>query len=259
MANNGSVKAIRSALTLTGGGASSSLLVNDSLATTQDKVTVTPTQVGSAVGDLLFGTGGSLTYGSFGSLTLDLSKGFDDVVILTPSADTAFTVNGSLAAFQAGHGAFLNLDLTGVTNPVNNPSAPGAGQWTFGNRQAVTFTNIASPIQDVTAQLSLTFGSFVLDPVTNHFKQAVTLFNTSSQPTVGPVSLVLDGLTAGVKLVNATGTTLQQTPAGSPFVDVALGDNVLGAGEAFVVVLEFDSPTAAIAYTARVLAGSGSR
>jgi hypothetical protein len=147
---NGSVKNVRSQLTLHGSGPNDSLLVDDSQATALDNVTVTPTQVGAAATDQFFGgsgaSRGSLTYGGLSALTLDLSHAAGDSVQLTPSATTAFTINGDSSEFQTGHGAVLNLDLTGVINALLTPTGPGAGKWTFGNsnRQPVTFTNMAA-------------------------------------------------------------------------------------------------------------------
>jgi hypothetical protein len=143
---NGSVKNIRSQLTLHGSGPNNTLLVDDSQATTQDKVTVTPTQVGAAAADQFFAAGGSLTYGGMASLTLNLSHAADDTVQLTPSAATAFVVNGDPAEFLAGHGAGLNVDLTGVLDALLTPGGPGAGKLTFtkGSHQPVTFKNMGA-------------------------------------------------------------------------------------------------------------------
>jgi hypothetical protein len=139
---NGSVKDIRSKVTLNGGSPTDTLLIDDSQATTRDKVTVTQTTVGAGKKDQFFGSGGSLTYGVMSSLTLNLSHAADDTVHLTPSAQTAFSINGDPAEFQAGHGAVLDLDLSGATNALDTPSGPGAGKWTFGNRLPVTFQYI---------------------------------------------------------------------------------------------------------------------
>jgi hypothetical protein len=111
--------------------------VDDSWATTQDKVTVTGTQVGAAATDQFFGAGGSLTYGSMASLTLNLSKAADDAVQLTPSAVTAFFINANSS------GAELDVGLTGATNAQETNSA-GTGKFTFGNRQAVNFKNMGT-------------------------------------------------------------------------------------------------------------------
>jgi hypothetical protein len=149
---NGSVKNIRSQLTLIGSspdarfgnGPTDTLLVDDSQATTTDKVTVTGTQVGAAT-DQFFG-GGSVTYGNMSSLTLNLSKAADDSVQLTPSSATAFFINGDPTEFQAGHGVALNVDLTGIADALLTSSGPGAGTWTFtkGSHQPVAFKNVGA-------------------------------------------------------------------------------------------------------------------
>jgi hypothetical protein len=246
-------------LTLIGVGPGSGVLVDDSASTTVDRVTVNATHVGAAAADQFFGPGGSLTYANLGSVAVNLSNAFDGVVSLAPAGSTAFTLTGSRSAFQAGHGAALNVDLTGVTNPVNTPSMPGSGRWTFGNRQAVGYANFAAPVRDVTAQLAISPGNVVFDPATKHYRQTVKLRNSGAGALVGPLSLALDRLAAGVKLVNRTGVTVKQGAPGSPYVDVALTNNVLDAGLSVSVVLEFDSPTAVIQYQARALAGTGPR
>jgi hypothetical protein len=257
--NAGSVKGIRGVLTLTGVGAASSGSVDDSASTTKDQVTMDATSVGAAAADQFFGAGGSLRYSNLGSLAVVLSNAFDDIVKLAPAANTAFVVTGSPSAFQAGHGALLNVDTTGTTGTVNTPSTAGSGQWTFGNRQAVSYANFAVPVHNVTAQLAVSLGSIVFDPVTRNYRQTVTLRNTGGSAMAGPLSLVLDGLTAGVRLVNRTGVTSRQGLAGSSYVDVALTNNLLNVGMSVTVVLEFDSSSVLISYQARVLAGTGAR
>jgi hypothetical protein len=142
---NGTVKNIRSQLTLTGSGTSSTVLVDDSQATALDNVTVTPTQVLSAdAKNPFFATGGSLTYGGMSALTLTLSHSAGDKVLLTPSATTAFFINGDPSEFQAGLGAELDLALAGVTDAVLTSTGRGAGNCTFRNNshKAVTFSNM---------------------------------------------------------------------------------------------------------------------
>jgi hypothetical protein len=141
---SGSVKNIRSQLTINGGGPKDTLLIDDSQSTSQDKVTITPTQVGSAATDQFFGAGGSLTYGNTPTLTLKLSHAADDTVALTPSAVTAFFLDGDPSEYAAGHGALLDIDLTGVVNELLTATGPGAGVVSFGNRQSITFGNLKS-------------------------------------------------------------------------------------------------------------------
>jgi Ca2+-binding RTX toxin-like protein len=143
----GSVQRIRSVVTLRGGGSDNRLALHNANATTRDLVSVTPATVGAQPGDQFFGPGGSLAYSGISTLTLDLSQAADNAVRLTPSATTTFTIHGHADPFQAGHGATLSLDLTGVTGAVNVASAtPGSGQWTFDQRQPVHYTYIASQV-----------------------------------------------------------------------------------------------------------------
>ena len=96
-------------------------------------------------------------------------------------------------------------------------------------------------------------------PRTNTIVQSVTITNTSAATITGPLSLALDGLTAGVTLANAAGTTttLSGGAAGSPYLNVP-GDLAVGASVS--VSLRFTDPSLVlIQYTARVLAGPGSR
>ena len=107
-------------------------------------VTVTPTQVGMAALDKFFASGGGLAYSNLPLLTLDLSSAYDDVVNLTRSPTTGFGVFDSLAAYQAGHGARLNLNLAVVINPVNASTGHGTGQWTFANRLPVAYGHLGT-------------------------------------------------------------------------------------------------------------------
>ena len=98
---------------------------------------------------------------------------------------------------------------------------------------------------------------FRLDHTSGLFFQTVTLVNTGPA-IVGPVALVLDGLSANASLTSLDGTTSFTSPTDDPFVVV---DPVgLDAGASETITLEFSDPTnQAITYTARVLAGSGAR
>jgi hypothetical protein len=140
----GLVKAIRSTVSLTGAGLDNALTVDDSQSTSRDQLTIANGKIGAVATDAFFGAGGSLSFSGLSAVALKLSNANDDAVQLMPDPMTPFTLNGSLAAYQAGHGARLTLNRTGVTTPMNQVTAPGSGRWTFGNRQPVSYTNFAA-------------------------------------------------------------------------------------------------------------------
>ena len=94
---------------------------------------------------------------------------------------------------------------------------------------------------------------------TGHFTQSITITNTSNAAILGPISLVLDGLSPGVRLVNASGTTTLPKLSGRPYVNVG-NTQPLKAKQSITILLEFDDPSQKpIAYTPVVLAGDGPR
>jgi CSLREA domain-containing protein len=111
---------------------------------------------------------------------------------------------------------------------------------------------------DVSASVTVTRLGFVLNPVTGRFAQTVTITNTSASTITGPVSLVLDSLSADATLFNATGTTDSlELPAGSPYLNANVN---LAPGQNTSFALQFTDPThGAITYNPRVLAGPGTR
>ena len=82
--------------------------------------------------------------------------------------------------------------------------------------------------------------------------------NSSGRSLSGPISLVFDGLPAGVTVSGMTNVTLNQLPAGSPYIDVLAADFAPGA--LLTLNLRFDDPfNSVIRYVPRVLGGSGTR
>lgn len=116
---------------------------------------------------------------------------------------------------------------------------------------------IATPV-DVSFQVRVTRGGFRFNRASGRFVQSVTLTNTGKSPITGPISLVLDSLSANAALYNQTGVTRATIPAGRSYLVVQSGD--LAAGASASTLLEFTDPTlAAITYTTRVLVGPGTR
>jgi len=106
---------------------------------------------------------------------------------------------------------------------------------------------------DVSSQIIVTRSGFRFNHATNSFMQTVTVTNNGLP--LSNVSLVLDGLSPSVTLLNPGGTTQCAAPLGSPWIAAA---GTIGAGQSTSLTLSFSDPTnAAISYTTRVLAGNG--
>jgi aryl-phospho-beta-D-glucosidase BglC (GH1 family) len=84
-------------------------------------------------------------------------------------------------------------------------------------------------------------------------KQKVRVRNIGSQPAVGPIYLVLDGLSLNTTLVNAAGLTVNVVPAGDPYILVTTGN--LESGQKAKVTLDFTAtnPQGDITYTPNVM------
>ena len=116
--------------------------------------------------------------------------------------------------------------------------------------QACGYNLVPAVLSDVTAQTTGTTFGPVYNRATKLFNQRVTVTLTGGQPFLGPVSLVLTGLTPGVTLVNASGTT-----SGSPYMTLSPNDIV--AGSVLTMNLQFKNPSnAVIGYTPNVMAGA---
>ena len=113
----------------------------------------------------------------------------------------------------------------------------------------------------VTSQLHITRTPIVFNPTTQLFEQTVRMLNISNTVIPARVSLVLDGLSAGARLVNFSGYTRCAAPLLSPYRGVGIGaDNLLKPGELAQETLRFTySGTRPITYHPRVLAGTNPR
>jgi len=91
----GTVDNIVSPVVINGDGGTNSLTLEDSSDLSSDQVTVTATQVGAGGGDNFFGMGGSLTYSTLASITIN--HGFANTVNVSGTANgTAVTINGEI-------------------------------------------------------------------------------------------------------------------------------------------------------------------
>ena len=144
---------------------------------------------------------------------------------------------------------------------LGSVAAAGSAVTTVIMNEPQTITAVFVPCgcaADVSAIVTVTRSGYVLNPVTGRYAQTVMVTNNSASTITGPLSLVLDSLSANTMLFNATGTTdTLELPAGSPYLNVNVN---LDAGQNTSFVLQFADPThAAINYNTRVLAGAGAR
>ncbi|HYL85372.1 MAG TPA: choice-of-anchor Q domain-containing protein, partial [Candidatus Angelobacter sp.] len=151
---------------------------------------------------------------------------------------------------------FSFLDWTG--DMVTDAASPSTTIIMDNNHTVTANFTPCDCAEDVTASVTVTRGGYVLNPVTGRYAQTVTVKNNSPSTLTGPLSLVLDNLSAGATLADATGATDSlQPPAGSPY----LSDNVtLASGQSASFALQFADPAhSPITYSTRVLAGPGAR
>jgi hypothetical protein len=183
--------------------------------------------------------------------------------------DISTSASPSVGGSTSGGGTFSEGDAVTVIATAN--AGYSFVNWTEGGTEVSMSTSYIFPATanrnlvanfvgvttNVTGQITVTRGKPVYNRITRRTQQSVTLTNRGGT-IVGPVSLVLDRLSPSASLVNLTGTTNAQLPAGSPFVTAVPGD--FAAGASAVVPLEFvNSSSAPIGYLLRVLAGPGLR
>ncbi len=174
----------------------------------------------------------------------------------TPGPGTNLEVQNTVTAVTA-----IAAPGYQFTTWLGNVAAPGSAVTTVIMNQAETVTAVFVPCgcaADVSAVVTVTRSGFVLNPVSGRYTQTVTVTNNSAIAITGPLSLVLDSLSAGTTLFNATGTTDSlELPAGSPYVNANVS---LAAGQSTSFTLQFADPShAAIAYNTRVVTGPGVR
>ena len=118
---------------------------------------------------------------------------------------------------------------------------------------------------DVTAQVRVKRGRVNVDKATGRMTQTLTLTNTGAAPLPGPVTLVLDNLSAGVRLTldsgSGNGTTSGSAPSGvfyHNFPELAPKRSVSGV-LTFLPFPQGGPKATTVDYTPRILAGGETR
>jgi hypothetical protein len=196
-------------------------------------------------------TAGGSVSGSFLASDID-SSNLTYSIVTNASKGTAAVTNAATGSFTY----------------IANQNSSGTDSFTFmandggldSNVATVTVTISPACAANISASVSITQGMPKLDRKTGRYTQSVTLKNNDGT-VAGPLSLVLDGLSANATLFNATGTTGCVAPTGTPYINVGVGtDGFFGTREKVSVTLEFQNPSGqTISYTPRVLVGTGPR
>lgn len=147
--------------------------------------------------------------------------------------------------------AAFNNDIYEPFNPeaatfqTNNTNAPVSftatgGQFCnaaggFQSGPNTTYTNNVGPCAD--SQVSTTASGLAYSRVSQTYNGTVTIKNTGNSTLAGPLQIVFTSLTAGVTVVNATGTF-----SGSPFLTVP-GVTSLASGQSATVSVQFKNPS----------------
>ena len=100
-------------------------------------------------------------------------------------------------------------------------------------------------------------GGYSFNRRSNSLLQTIAVKNVGGDPVTGPVYVVLDNLSANTSLLNKTGVTANQPPAGSPYILVSGTD--LAPGATASVTLQFANPASGtVTYATRTLTGPAS-
>jgi hypothetical protein len=138
----------------------------------------------------------------------------------------------------------------GALNPVEEPEPPV--------EDFIAMEEELGPAT-VTGGIQITRSGFVRNRRTGRYVQELKLKNVSGSVIGGPMTVVLDRLSANAALFDRDGVTARLAPLGSPFQTFETGaGRVLYPTASVSLVLEFTNPTnAGITYDTRVLVGRG--
>jgi hypothetical protein len=147
------------------------------------------------------------------------------------------------------------VQLTAATGEAYTPTIVGPDGTAYAINNAILFA-LGPNVVNVTSRCTVSLGKLTLNRTTGQYSQTATITNVGAGALNGTVSLALDKLTSTVTLVNATGTTANAKPVGSPYITVTTGG--LANGASAQVTLQFTNPSAkGISFKSRVLAGTG--
>jgi hypothetical protein len=138
----GDVNGILSSLFINGQGGGNALLIEDRNDAAAKTFTITSSQIGAAVGDNLFGAGGSLGYTGINALTLNGSSGGNTIFVQSTSGGALHLLSGAGSdAITLGSGSFGST-LTGIVGALTIDGGAGANN-------SLTLDNSGSSIANI--------------------------------------------------------------------------------------------------------------
>ena len=187
---------------------------------------------------------------SAGGITID-SRG--DVFVSAPNIHDQIQKYSPVGAYLGFFGSFgtqngqfyncegLSFDSTGRLFVAD-----------YDNNRIQVFIPV---VVNVDASVTVFRGGLTFSHATQRFHQKVRIKNMTAKTITGPISLVLQNLSSNATLYNPTGSTMNLSPVGSPYSEIAVD---LAGHKSVVFTLEFINPTKApITYSPSVYAGPG--
>ena len=190
------------------------------------------------------------SYGGDPNFIASASAGFAQSVIL-PAA--VILVNESIMVTDTPSLMEQAIAVIMVSESITVTDAPALLLPAVINvAEAITVTDMpAFGPANVSGEVSVTSSGLVYSHLTRTFSGTVTVLNASGHSIAGPIEIVLTNLTAGVTLVNATGTS-----GGNSYITV-LASGSLAAGQSANAAVRFSDPSnALIHFTPVVYSGS---
>jgi hypothetical protein len=185
--------------------------------------------------------------------------------VTTQSTKNGDQTPGTLRAFRASDVSqeIYNTDINRARDAPGNFTKFAPPVVANGKVYVSTQTNAVSVYgllcgSNVSALVSVDTGTRNAAP-NNTYTQSITVKNTSAHAIGAPFDIVLDNLTPGVTLTNATGATSCALPAGSPLIRSTGGPLWLAPAASFTTTVTFRAPSSEIRFNVRVVSGSGGR
>ncbi|MBL9205847.1 MAG: PD40 domain-containing protein [Opitutaceae bacterium] len=153
--------------------------------------------------------------------------------------------------FLGGEKFYLGQDQDGELTPLRR-DADGDG---------IGDVDVPPSLVDVSPSIVIGRSGFRYNRATRRYIQKIALRNIGISEIEGPLSVLLDNLSAGCTADNIVGVSVYTEPPGTPYVAVDIGDdNALRAGETVTIDLSFSVTLGSgVAFRPRVMAGSGTR